>query len=272
MYKTYWEMEFNPFEKNNSFINKESITTYETKDYKNAKARLSHLTKIKGIGLFTGLSGTGKTFTLKQFSDGLNKSLYKIVYIPLSTVTVLEFYKALAYGLDLDPSTKKIELFMQIQERIINLSKDKKVTPLILLDEAQYLKTAVLNDLKLLFNFEMDSKNYAVLILAGQPLLNNILSKQVHEALKQRILINYNFEGISKEETKDYIITRLQLSGASPDIFEDNTYEALYGCCNGSIRKLNTIISKCLIIGCINNEKKINTDIVMAAQNEVELI
>lgn len=272
MYKAYWEMQFNPFEKNNSFINKNILRTYETKDYTNAKARLNHLTKIKGIGLFTGLSGTGKTFTLKQFSDSLNKNLYKVIYIPLSTVTVLEFYKALAYGLDLDPEAKKIELFRQIQDRIINLSKDKKMTPIFLLDEVQYMKTAVLNDLKLLFNFEMDSKNYAVVILAGQPVLNNILSKQVHEALKQRIVINYNFEGIGKEETKNYIITRLQQCGASPDIFEDTTYEALHGCCNGSIRKLNTLLSNCLLIGCMNKVERINTDVVMAAQNEVELI
>lgn len=268
MYKSYWAMEFNPFVKDNKIKDE----CFESIDFKNAKARLEHLIKIKGMGLFTGSSGTGKTYTLRNFANKLNPSLYKIVYIHLSTITVLEFYKALAYGLDLVPPNKKIDIFRDIQDRIISLSKDKKITPVIIVDEAQYLKTAVLNDLKLLFNFDMDSKNYAVLILSGQPVLNNILSKQVHEALKQRIVINYNFEGISKLEVKEYINSRLKLAGVYTEIFKSNAIEAINGCCNGSTRKLNAIVDKCLLIGSLNKANFIDTDIVMSAQNEIELI
>jgi len=75
----------------------------------------------------------------------------------------------------------------------------------------QYLKTEVLNDLKILLNFNMDSKNYATLILSGQPILNGTLTKQVHEALKQRIVISYNFSGIAKQEIQEYISSRLKL-------------------------------------------------------------
>ena len=56
-------------------------------------------------------------------------------------------------------------MFKQIQERIKQLVKDRKITPVIICDEAQYLRTDILNDLKMIFNFEMDSKDYAVLIL-----------------------------------------------------------------------------------------------------------
>lgn len=134
------------------------------------------------------------------------------------------------------------------------------------------LKTEVLNDLKLLLNFHMDSRNYAVLILCGQPLLNNILSKQIHEALKQRIVINYNYEGISKEEVIEYISTRLKLSGVLTEIFNANSLEAINSCCNGSTRILNSLIEKCLIIGYQKNLKVIDTEIVMMAQNEINLI
>jgi len=270
MYKSYWAMEFNPFQKNNKTkINK---LCFDSSDFKNSTARLEHLKTIKGIGLFTGFSGTGKTYVLKCFADNLNTSLYKLVYIPVSTITVIEFYKALAYGLDLEPSNRKIDIFRDVQQRIISLAKDKKITPIIIIDESQYLKTAVLNDLKLLLNFDMDSKNYAVLILAGQPILNNTLSKHVHEPLKQRIVINYNFEGISKEEVKEYIDSRFNLCGVHSQIFNANSIEAIYGCCNGSIRKLNSLIDKCLLIGYMNKVNAIDTDIVMQAQNEIELI
>lgn len=244
----------------------------ESTDFTAAIARLEHLKNVKGIGLFTGLAGTGKTSTLRYFSNSLNANLYKVMYIPLSTVTVMEFYRSLAFALGTEIYSKKIDLFKAIQKRIVSLSKDKKITPLIIIDEAQYLKTEVLNDLKLLLNFEMDSKNYAILILSGQPVLNITLSKNVHEALKQRIITSYNYEGISKEETAQYISSRMQLSGVSEKIFDDNAIEALNACCNGSTRHLNNLIEKALILGFQKNAASIDTDIIMSVQNEIELM
>jgi type II secretory pathway predicted ATPase ExeA len=163
-------------------------------------------------------------------------------------------------------------MFRSIQERIINLSKDKKITPVIMIDESQHLKTEILNDFKILFNFEMDSKNHAIVILTGQPTLNHIISKQVHDCLKQRIVINYNFIGISKQETIDYISSRLVLSGVHNPIFNSGAIEAIYSCSNASIRKLNSIVEKCLLIGFQQKIDVIDTEIVMSAQNEIELI
>lgn len=267
MYDSYWAMEYNPFKKNDK-----SDTTYQTADFANAIARLEHLKKTGGIGIFTGLAGVGKTFAVREFSKTLNPNLYKVVYISLSTVTVLEFYKSLAYGLDLDPPNKKVDIFRVIQERIVTLSKDKRITTVVLVDEANYLQTGILNDIKLLLNFDMDSKDYAVFVLAGQPLLNNILSKQVHESLKQRIVINYNFHGITKEEARDYIKTRFSLCGVHTEIINENALESICLCSNGSIRKLNTLVDKCLLIGSINKANVIDTEIVMSAQNEIELV
>jgi len=269
MYKNYWSMAYNPFQKNNG---ESSVKLFDSKDYINAKARLEHLNKLGGIGLLTGLSGTGKTYALKKFAEGLNPSLYKVIYIPLSTVTVLEFYKSLAYGLDLDPPGRKVDIFNAIQQRLISLVKDRNMRCVIIIDEAQYLQTAILNDLKLLLNFEMDSKDYATLILAGQPLLNNILTKKVHEALKQRIVMNYNFIGINKEEGKKYILDKLKESGVYEQIITDGALEAIVSSGNGAIRKLNSMVDKCLFVGSISNAKMIDTDIVMNAQNELELI
>ena len=136
----------------------------------------------------------------------------------------------------------------------------------------QYLKTEVLNDLKILLNFNMDSKNYATLILAGQPILNGTLTKQVHEALKQRIVISYNFSGIAKQEIQEYISSRLKLAGVAENIFNTNAIEGIYGCSNGSTRKLNNILEKCLTIAYQKDKRVIDTEIVMEAQNEIELV
>ena len=267
MYKAYWGMEFNPFDKD---IKERQY--YKGEDYREAMKRLEYLKNIRGIGLFTGLPGTGKTYTMKSFVNSLNPSLFKVIYIPMTTITTNEFYKDLASGLGLEPSHRKIDNYRQIQERIRALYKDQKITLLILIDEAQYLSRSILTDLKLLMNFDMDSKNYAMLILAGQPTLNNILSMQIHEALKQRIVINYTYQGLTLNEVKEYVESRMKLCGVAHTIFEENALEAASGSCNGSIRKLNSLIHKALIIGCEQKSRMITTDILMDAANEIELL
>ena len=267
MFATYWEMQLNPFSK--AAAGKYS---FESEDFKQATARLKHLCEIKGIGLFTGGSGSGKTFTLKKFVDSLNPSLYKVFYLPLSTLTVMEFYRAVALGLGISPQYKKIDLFNSIQERILSLSKDKRVTTVIICDEGQYLNTKILNDLKILLSFNMDSENHAAVALSGQPMLANALSTHAHEALAQRVVINYAFAGLSKNEMAGYLDSRLKSCGVRENMFAGNAVEALWGCCGGSPRVVDSLAEKCLVIGAQKNLKIIDTEVVMLANNEISLV
>jgi len=267
MFTAFWEMQFNPFSK--SAPGKHH---FESDDFKQATARLKHLCDIKGIGLFTGNPGTGKTFTLKKHADSLNPGSFKVFYAPLSSVTVLEFYRGIAIGLGLSPPYKKIDLFNAIQDRIKSLAKDKRVTTVIICDEGQYLSSKILNDLKILLNFDMDSDNHAVVILAGQASLANTLSMGAHEALSQRIVINYAFTGLSKNEMAEYIVSRLKGCGVSQAIFQENALEALWGCCSGSPRVVNSLAENCLRIGAQKGAKLIDTEIVMLANNELALV
>jgi len=260
-------MQFNPFSKSSP-----GKSHFESDDFKQATARLKHICDIKGIGLFTGNPGTGKTFTLKKHADSLNPGSFKVFYAPLSSVTVLEFYRGIAIGLGLSPAYKKIDLFNAIQDRIKSLAKDKRVTPVIILDEGQYLASKILNDLKILLNFDMDSGNHAVVVLSGQASLAATLSMGAHEALAQRILINYTFTGLSKNEMAEYIVSRLKDCGVSQAVFQDNALEALWGCCSGSPRVVNSLAENCLRIGAQKGAKLIDPEIVMLANNELSLV
>lgn len=266
MYTSYWDMQFNPFEKTLP-IKKAFISA----DFTEAITRLDYLKKCKGIGLFTGAPGTGKSFVLRAFRDSLNPSLHKVIYLPLSTITNMEFFRGLALEFGLQPAFRKIDLFREIQSAIAVLALDRKITPVIILDEAQYLNSKILNDLKILMNFDFDSLNYAVLILTGTSLLNSTLSLKNHEALAQRIVINYLFQGLSSNDVRNYINSQMQLCGASPSVFPNETVEALAHSCNGSIRKLNSLLIQCLIIGFNKKEKMISTDIVFSANSDLSL-
>lgn len=267
MYRAYWGMEFNPFDKE---ISEKQF--YHGADFKEMMRRLEYLQNVRGIGLFTGLAGTGKTACQRAFVNSLNPNLYKVVYLPLTTISASEFYRDLASGLGLDPCYRKIENFRNIQERIRSLYKEQKTTLVILIDEAQYLSRAILADLKLLMNFEMDSRNYAILVLSGQPTLNQTLSMQIHEALRQRIVINYNMLGLLPEEVSLYAVNRMKQCGVTQEVFEPAALEAAHGCSGGSIRRLNNLLHKALMIGCEQKLRTIGTETIMDASNEMELV
>lgn len=263
--KLFYGLTHNPFEKSSKDV------TIDTIDYKEMQGRLKYLLTVKGIGLFTGNSGTGKTYGLRQFVSKLSPSLYQVVYMPMSTLTNSQFYKYLADSLGLEIKHTKVENFINIQNHLIKMDKEKRILPIIIIDEAQYLKSEILNDLKILLNFEMDSINHCVLILSGQPSLKSQLSYTSYESIRQRISIQYQIIGIEADEVKTYITSKLSSAGLNVPLFLDETMITLANSCQGSIRKLNNILTQCLIIGANMKCRDIGNEIVMNAVNELTL-
>lgn len=264
-YFTRYGLEFNPFIKNS----KEILVT--TSEYKETLFRLDYLAKTKGFGLLTGSAGRGKTTAIRTWTATLNPSLYKVVYSSLSTLTPNDFYRNLVKELGSEPAFKKPDNFRIIQEEITRLSLEKRKTPIIIIDEANYINNAILNDLKILFNFEMDSRDRAAILLAGLPKLNSTLQLQIHEPLKQRIVMNYNLEGLSKEEGRTYIEEKLKGAGCNQTIFEDAAVEAILNAADGTPRLINKYCNAAMLLGDSGKASLITTDIVMQAINDCEL-
>lgn len=264
-YHARYGLEFNPFIKNSKDI------LVENSEYKEAIYRLNYLANNKGIGVLTGNPGRGKTTTLRYWSSTLNRSRYKVIYIALSTLTVIEFYKQLAEAFDLDVKFRKRDNFKAIQDAINRNVLEKHITPVIILDEANYINTAILNDLKMLFGFEMDSSDRTIVILAGLPQLNNTLRLAVHEPLRQRITMNYHLEGLNKEEARTYILKKLEGAGCHQEVFEANAIEAIINSANGAPRVINKICDTALFIGDNKKQETIDSDLIMLVINDLEL-
>lgn len=258
-------LEFNPFLKNSKEV------LFKGSEFNEALFRLGYPAKTKGFGLLTGSPGRGKTTAVRHWAASLNPSLFKVVYTSLSTVTVNDFYRNLAASLGAQAAYRKTENFHAIQGEVTRLALDKKKTPVIIIDEANYISNAVLNDLKILFNFEMDSQDRAVVLLVGLPQLNHTLQLAIHEPLRQRIIMNYNIDGYSKEEGRSYIDSKLKGAGCSQDVFDDSAVEAILNASDGTARMISKLCNSALVIGNSQNINVINTNTVMQAINESTL-
>lgn len=264
-YIARYGLEFNPFLKNSKEI------VIETPEYREAIYRLNYLLTIKGFGLLTGSAGKGKTTVIRNWANSLNPSSYKVVYSSLSTLTVAEFYKNLVNELGGTPVFRKPDNFRIIQEEINRLYIEKRITPVIIIDEANYISNAILNDLKMIFNFDMDSRDRAIVLLAGLPQLNNTLRLGIHEPLRQRIVMNYNIDALSKEDGHIYIQEKLKGAGCTQQVFTENAMEAILNYANGTPRIINKLCNTCLLLG--NNKKAniIDETIVMSAVDDNDL-
>lgn len=91
--KVFYGLKSMPFMKESKYSK-----PYLSEDVKNMTDRLNYLKKVKGIGVFTGPPGSGKTSIVEGFAKKLNTSLYTVVYITMTTITSTEFLRQLAYA------------------------------------------------------------------------------------------------------------------------------------------------------------------------------
>lgn len=261
MFNSFYGLSHNPFDKQ---LLKES-DSFESKDHKAMIDRLNYLKDIRGIGVFTARPGMGKSFTLRCFAKSLNQNLYQMLYICLSTVSVSEFYKQLCTSLGLEVKGGKTTMFKSIQERIYYLYKEKRKPLIIAIDEGQYLNSGILKDLKMLMNHGYDSLNCFTLIIAGEPHLNHTLEKPIHEALRQRITVHYNYNGLDDSEVSAYISHKLAIAGSSKTIIEDAAISAAHSYSRGNPRLIDNVMTYALDLGAQLKKEVIDAETMMLA-------
>ena len=267
MFKPFYGFNKNPFDKQ-SLAEKDAFLS---KDHREATSRLSYLKNIRGIGVFTSAPGFGKTFALRCFAKSLDRNLHEVAYICLSTVSLTEFYRQFCASLGIDAPHGKPAMFKAIQDRLFHLFKEKKKPFLLIFDEAHELSSDILKDLKMIMNYDFDSLNCFTLVLAGEPHLNRILEKPIHEALRQRIAIHYSFSGLTDAETEQYVLHKLRIAGAAESILGEGTLPAIIGYARGCPRLLDNLMNEALLLGAQLEKSSLNTEIILAAANNLAL-
>lgn len=236
---------------------------------KELEVRLAHLLEMRGIGLVTGDAGSGKTCGARRVLAQLHSSLYRVVYVCLSTGNVLDLYKTISWEMGLPVERSRAALFRQIRGEVTRLVSEARCRPVLVIDEAHHLRPDVLEDLRLLTNYKMDAENRLCLLLLGQTELRRRIAMAVHEALAQRIVVRYHMPALEREELPAYLVHRLRNAGTELPLFEPAAHEALFQATGGLPRKLNLLAHHALLAAAIACAKTVTADHVQAAMPEV---
>lgn len=234
-----------------------------------AEARLKHLLELRAIGLVTGEAGSGKTTVCRKVAASLHPGLYRVFYVPLSTGNVMDMYKSIGWELGLPTERNRAAAFRVIRTEITRLTLEAKQRPVLIVDEAHHLRNEVLEDLRLLTNYQMDSDNRLCLLLVGLTELRRRLSMAVHESLAQRIVVRYHLAGLEREELPEYLTHRLRLAGCELPLFEPPAIEAVFQATQGMPRKVNRLAHYALTSAAIEKAKSVTAEHVQAAREEV---
>ena len=234
-----------------------------------AEARLKHLLELRAIGLITGEVGSGKTTVCRKLTAALHSGLYRVFYVPLSTGNVMDMYKSIAWELGLPTERNRAAAFRVIRAEITRLTLEAKQRPVLIVDEGHHLRNDVLEDLRLLTNYEMDSDNRLCLLLVGLTELRRRLAMAVHESLAQRIVVRYHLGGLSREEVAAYLEHRLRLAGCELPLFEPPAVEALFQATQGMPRKINRLAHYALTSAALVKAKTVTIEHVQSAREEL---
>lgn len=264
MYRKHFGLTRHPFDKD---LLPDDL--FETAALAELTARLRHLLDMRGIGLVTGESGSGKTSACRRLVAGLNTGLYRVLYVSLTTGNVMDLYKTVAWELGLPTERNRAALFKHIRAEVSRLNAENRLRPILIVDEAHHLRTEVLEDLRLLTNYAMDSENRLCVILVGHPELRRRLGMSALEALSQRIVVRAHVRGIARDEIGRYLDHRIRLAGCELPLFEPSTVEAIFQASGGLPRKVNLLAHHALFAAAVAKAKSITTEHVQAALAEV---
>ena len=216
-----------------------------------------------------GPSGAGKSGLLRSLTDALPEARYRVHYIKVTDLNKRDFCRELSMALGCSPAGYYGALVHTIQQRCQTLLDQESLRPVILVDEAHDIRPDVLGMLRVLTNFEMDSRLVVSVVLAGQTKLRDLLRRDDLDAVSRRIAHYTSLRLLSREETRQYVAHRLQIAGAKSNLVDDAAHDALYEAAQGNLRATNRLALKSLEIAAAEGCPVVGADHVVAARQKV---
>lgn len=226
----------------------------------------------KGLVMVTGEVGTGKTTILRWMMQRLDRTVL-VAYIFNPRLSVTEFYQQLASLLDVQNWETKPELLATLGQALES-RHSRGLRTVLIIDEAHGLSPNVLEEIRLLSNFESNTAKQLQIVLTGQPELRNVLNNPDLRQLKQRVALRCVIKPLpTVEETDRYITSRLLVSGAArTDLFSQDAIDYIYRCTEGIPRNINNLCDNALLAGYAAGELTIGRSIIQEVAESFDML
>src|SRR5262249_13376058 len=257
MYKEFYGFTTYPFA-----LTPDTQFLYASENYKDCLFYLLHgLQRDYGLLVMTGAVGTGKTFLLHTLLGKLDEKTQTalIVNSALNSFEILQ-YVSKEFKLEITGQSKA-ELLLNLREFLFTHAMTNEKVVLII-DEAQNLSVEVLEEIRLLTNFENNDRKLIQIILSGQVQLEEKLKLPELSQLSQRVGFSCRLIPLDYEKTKGYIEKRLSVAGVTAPLFTSKAIREIYAHSKGIPRVINIICDLALLCGFIDETREIGPTII----------
>ncbi|MGE3275503.1 MAG: AAA family ATPase [Vicinamibacterales bacterium] len=223
-----------------------------------------------GFIVITGEIGSGKTTLLQTALRGVNTrtSVSRLVSTMLDARELIEAVM-LDFGLTPEPGASKPRLLRDLGRYLVEQRVAGRLA-LLVIDEAQNLSLAALEEVRMLSNLETERSKLIQIALIGQPGLRALLASRELEQLRQRITVSYHLPALDVEETEAYINHRLKRAAAGvPLVFPRAVTDLIHEHSRGVPRTINVIADAVLLYGYGEGQRTIGLPITRAAIDEL---
>lgn len=209
--------------------------------HQEALTKLTHgLHSDRGLIVLTGEVGTGKTLLLHTLIHSLDAD-FRVAYLFNARLTPDELLAMILGEFNVATLAKnKVDRLRALHEHLKD-TRRRGLRPVLIVDDAQNLHEATLEEIRLLSNMETPAGKLLQFVITGQPELTELLNRPSLRQLKQRIAVRHNLTALSPSEAEHYIKKRCELAGRSAPLFCRNTILRIYVASGGYPRLINTI-------------------------------
>jgi putative secretion ATPase (PEP-CTERM system associated) len=267
MYEKFYDFTGMPFQ-----LTPDSRFFFGSKGHSRAIAHLIYgLSQGEGFIIVTGEVGAGKTTLVERLWSELDRDTYTLARINTTQVSGEDLFRLTmnAFGINAT-GVDKATLLRDFQDMLRAYSAGGRRC-LLVVDEAQNLSLAALEELRMLSNVTVDSQATLQTILLGQPQFRRKLASPDLDQLRQRVLASYHLGPLSEEESRAYIEYRLNAVGWHDNpVFTDGAFAGIYRYTGGIPRRINRLCSRVLLYGALEESNTITGPMVDNTAGELQ--
>lgn len=229
------------------------------------------LSQGEGFVVITGEVGAGKSTLVGHFLASLDPTKFVTSTIVTTQIGADDTLRLVAAGFGItQEGMDKANLLLRLQTFIKNTSA-RNVRAVVIVDEAQNLSLAALEELRMLSNLQVARPPSLQLLLLGQPEFREKLASNELAQLRQRVIATYHLGPLTEEETREYIVHRLKHAGWAQDPrLDDDTYACVYRETSGVPRLINVLFSRVLLFAYLEQKHVIDGRMVTEVADDLK--
>jgi putative secretion ATPase (PEP-CTERM system associated) len=223
-----------------------------------------------GFMVVTGDIGAGKTTLLQSLLHRLDERTITARLVN-TTMEPREVLEAIALDFGLETTGKSKPVLLRDLGQFLCEQRAQGRRPLLVIDEAQNLSAAALEEVRLLSNLETEKSKLLQILFVGQPNLRETIDSPELEQFRQRVAVSYHLTSLDGSQTAEYIDFRLRLAAkGEPLRFPGDAAALVYRHSGGVPRLINVICDSALLYGYAEDKREIDRALIEATVVELQ--